>query len=349
MHAGNIIASRVNTIINNFRFIDDEEFFEIALSIFHFQMEKCKPYSDYVKEIGTDCHSIKAVYEIPPLPEIAFKNSMIGCFKEGSAEATFITSGTTTGIKGRHFIKDLSLYEASLRSSFRKFCIPDVRNMTIFSLIPEMNSRPYSSLSYMLSSVVRYAGTPESRFFPVDSGIGKITGALSQQNNPVLLAGTAIDLFALTEEMAKKNIRIRLPDRSRIFETGGMKGRKQELKKEDFHDKIVSGFGIKKKFIISEFGMTELLSQAYDSQIFRCPGKRCFRNPPWMKTFVLDPGTMKPVRKGKGILCHYDLCNVWSCMGILTSDIGEKTEEGFLIHGRTAGSEPRGCSLEAGI
>jgi len=236
----------------------------------------------------------------------------------------------------------------------------------IISLLPSTFDAPDSSLSFMMEQVAKSFGDGESGFFVDAEGnldSGRLRGALAgavDSGEPVLVAGTAFSLVRWMDEAMAEGWRVSLPRGSRLMETGGYKGRSRELARTDLYAGLRSVFGVDESRIVNEYGMTELLSQFYEpvlTERWRRKGlssredggaleNRFHRGPPWVRTLVLDPLSLSPLPEGEvGVLAHLDLANVGSVAALLTEDLGTYVGDGFRLLGRSAGSEPRGCSL----
>jgi len=245
----------------------------------------------------------------------------------------FESSGTTQDIKSNHWVQDINLYEASFLEGFKLF-YGDPSKYCIIGLLPSYLERKHSSLVYMVDKLIKASGHAESGFYLDDFvKLNEVLQNLEKQNQPVWFIGVS---FALTD------FAIAYPQQLKstiVLETGGMKGRKEELTRNELHQLLREHLGT--STIHSEYGMTELLSQAYAIKegVFKCP--------PWMKVMVAeeeDPTSIKET--GRGVLHIIDLANIFSCCFIATEDIGEVFEDGsFTVLGRLDASARRGCSL----
>ncbi|MBM4386694.1 MAG: hypothetical protein FJ088_03085 [Deltaproteobacteria bacterium] len=331
--------------------MDDSAFLEIASEIFSFQRKHNHVYKDYLKETGFRKRTIKKLSDIPPFPEAGFKITESAAFNPSSAERVFVTSGTTTGAGGRHFVRDLDIYRRSIDNSFGAFCMNGRKKMPMLSMIPPGELRRDSSLSFMTSHVIERFGAKGSGFYSSGSGIEELLDALrigSRSNEPVMLLGTAIDFHNLCKAAEMNKEAAVLPENSLVFETGGFKGRKEAISKKALYEKIKEVFNVGEEQIIGEFGMTELLSQAYDvvSQFKR---ERYFLPASTLSVRVVNPLTLEDAAEGEeGLIVHYDICNIYTNAAILTGDAGVRVGGGFIVKGRAMYAEPRGCSLDAG-
>jgi len=329
-------------------------FEELALTTFRYQFDHNPYYRSYAQNEGLDPANVADWTEIPLVPTRAFKALRIYCGDPDEAAAVFRTSGTTQGEseRGAHHVRSLALYEASLLAGFERWVLPDTVRPRMLSLVSSGKRTKDSSLGHM-SEVV--AAKLCSELGPVvlnDAGLN-VAAALTvlhdwtRSEAPVLLFTTALALAALLEAMEKEGITLELPFGSRVMETGGFKGRHEEVTREDIRAAVRRHLGIGPRRVVSEYGMTEMLSQFYDGVLAEpdaLPGVFC--EPPWVRTRVLDPVTLQPARSGEvGVLAHFDLANLHSVSALLTEDLGRRVDDGYELLGRAQGSELRGCSL----
>jgi len=311
-----------------------EEFNELAMKIFHYQASENIHYRDYIKYLGIDIRQIANHHEIPFLPIGFFKNHKIisGVFDE---ELVFTSSGTGGMQASNHYIRDLSLYKSSFMSGFRVF-YGDPAQYRILALLPSYLEREGSSLVYMVKELIQAGGYPESGFFLYDHyQLADRLKALSSNGMKTILIGVS---FALLDFAAQYPFQ--LGDNIILLETGGMKGRKEEITRAELHKNLSKAFQLKS--IHSEYGMTELLSQAYSA------GDGRFHTPPWMKVLIRDiRDPFNILAEGKtGAINIIDLANIHSCAFIETQDIGKLHPDGsFEVMGRVDSSDIRGCSL----
>lgn len=291
-----------------------------------------------------------AWHEIPPVPVTAFRDTAI---VSGTPEVVFRTSGTTRGGGGRgeHHVPSIGLYRVAARANYRRHLIHGANRLRILSLIPSPRAAPDSSLSAMAGFI---AAEPEvtGTVWAFDHGEGVDIEAVRDAATakvPILLLTTAFALVHLLDALGSE--RIPLPEGSRMMETGGFKGRVAEVDRATLYRRAADTLGIPLSSIVNEYGMTELLSQAYDGVAGTAPPlpARVHRFPPWVRTRALDPATLAPLPHGEpGLLAHFDLANAGSVCHILTEDLGHTTADGGLcLLGRATGATPRGCSLAA--
>jgi hypothetical protein len=349
--------------------LDDGDFNELALRIFRFQIDANQAYRGFVFKRGVDPDQVSMWEEFPFLPARAFKSAVLISGSKSEVERVFRTSGTTQGggKRGEHHLLSLSLYGKSLLPNFRAHLLPDEPGpIRILCLLPDPRDVPDSSLASMMAEVISGAGDPGSGFFlRADGGLAAeaFHGALRRSEDEgatTLVAGTAFSLARWGELAEARAWKVRLPPGSRIMETGGYKGKSVELPREVLYGILQDRLGVPEERIVNEYGMTELLSQFYEPVLPGAPGaggrwgheglpslaERFHREPPWVRTLVLDPVTLGRVAPGNpGVLAHLDLANLWSVAAVLTEDRGRRVEGGFQLLGRSPGSEPRGCSL----
>ena len=275
---------------------------------------------------------MKEVSDIPFLPIEFFKTHQIktGDFEH---EETFLSSGTTGANHSKHLVKDLSLYEDSYINAFKQF-YGNIEDYCVLGLLPSYLERKGSSLIYMVDDLIRRSNHNESGFFLDNQAeLIEILKKNVENNQKTILFGVSFALLDLAE-----SYQIDLSDVI-IMETGGMKGRRKELTRTELHAIYKNSFGVAN--IHSEYGMTELLSQAYSK------GNGLFKTPRWMKVLIRDindPFSYLQVNKTGGINV-IDLANINSCSFIATQDLGKYSAEGFEVLGRFDNSDLRGCNL----
>ena len=316
-----------------FQISNPEEFNEIALQIFHYQIKHNTIYSDFVSKLSINIGSINQFSQIPFLPVSFFKTHklMSGSFV---AQQVFTSSGTTGSEPGKHFVKSAGLYENSFIRGFEYF-FGKPEEFVILALLPSYLERQGSSLIYMANKLIDESRHPESGFYLDEfQKLSSLLLELKKQRKKVMLLGVSFALLDLAEMFP-----IDFPELI-IMETGGMKGRRKELLREELHEILKRAFKV--NHIYSEYGMTELLSQAYSF------GEGLFQTPPWMKILIRDPndplGLLQQDKTG-GINV-IDLANLYSCSFIATQDLGRTHEDGkFEVLGRFDNSDVRGCNL----
>lgn len=304
------------------------------MSVFRYQAENSAVYGQYLSGLGVKPGNVKSIAEIPFLPIEFFKSHNVISGPESGNEVVFTSSGTTGALQSRHLVSDLSLYERSFRDGFELFYGP-VKDLAFFALLPSYLEREGSSLIYMVEDLMKNSGYSKSGFYLEnhDELISNLKEAETKNQKTILLGVTyaLLDLIEISRLDLKNTI---------IMETGGMKGKRKEMVREELHKVLCNGFGVEK--IHSEYGMTELLSQAYSK------GDGIFYCPPWMKVIIRDtndPFSFLPENKTGGINV-IDLANLNSCSFIATQDLGKLYSDGsFEVLGRFDNSDIRGCNL----
>ena len=307
-----------------------EAFTQLSLEVFDYQYKNVYIYRDYCQLIGRT--NPKELREIPFLPIEFFKNHDINA-ETKNFEALFKSSGTTNAQRAQHFVKDLSIYETVSKLAFESFFGP-LTDFVIFALLPNYIEQGESSLIYMVNHLIKCSKNQNSGFYLNDLDTLLINIKLAKkQNKKVMLFGVSYALMDLAEQA------VDLSD-VYVIETGGMKGRRQEMPKEALHEFLRKGLNL--DAIYSEYGMTELLSQAY------CKNAQPFTTPPWMKVLIReanDPFTFLSENSLKsGGVSVIDLANLYSCAFIHTQDLGRYEGNGFQLLGRFDHSDIRGCN-----
>jgi hypothetical protein len=316
-----------------FNIQNETDFERCALQVFKHQFENNKVYRSFCDLLYIHPSDVKEVADIPFLPIQFFKTHQILSTNQ-SVQETFTSSGTTGAQVSKHLVADLSWYQISYTKAFEHFYGP-VKDYTVFGLLPNYLEREGSSLIYMVNDFIQKSNNPKSGFYlDTLSELTKTLIALDQKGEKILLIGVTFALLDLIESQTftlKNTV---------IMETGGMKGRRKEMIREELHEILAAGFGVSK--IHSEYGMTELLSQGYS------PGDGIFDCPPWMKIFARDTEdalTLVGANKTGG-LNVVDLANYNSCSFIATQDLGKVYNNGrFEVLGRFDHSDIRGCNL----
>ncbi|GGH02317.1 acyl transferase [Mucilaginibacter phyllosphaerae] len=316
-----------------FAITSQDDFDEIALQVFHYQAQNCGVYKTFIGGLKLDPDEVRQVGQIPFLPVEFFKNHKV-VSSAGADETVFTSSGTTGMITSRHHVTDVIWYEESFRRAFGLF-YGDIKDYTVLALLPAYLEREGSSLIYMAQDLILKSGDEESGFYLYNHQ--ELYAKLQQQKQagkPTLLIGVTFALLDFVD-----TYQIDFPGLI-VMETGGMKGRRKEMIREELHAVLCSGFGV--SAIHSEYGMTELLSQAYSK------GEGIFNCPPWMKIITRDtndPFTLVDTGKTGGINI-IDLANINSCSFIATQDLGKVfADNSFEVIGRFDNSDIRGCNL----
>lgn len=301
--------------------------------MFRFQYEHNEVYHRFCSLLGRTPANVVSLTDIPFLPIEFFKTEKIYC-ADTPPEITFTSSGTTGSQTSRHFVKELSIYTESYRKGFELF-YGDIEKYAVLALLPSYLERTGSSLITMVDDLIKRSKNPFNGFYlnEYDLLAERLT-SLDRSGQQVLLIGVS---FALLDLVEKHSFSLK---NTLVMETGGMKGRRKELVREELHATLCKGFGV--EAIHSEYGMTELLSQAYSA------GKGIYRCVPWMKVLVRDTNdalSYLPIGKTGG-LNIIDLANKYSCSFIATQDLGKlHNDDTFEVLGRFDNSDIRGCNL----
>ncbi|WP_019394231.1 hypothetical protein [Priestia filamentosa] len=336
--------------------IAESTYNELALKLFQYQFKHNKAYKKFCQARKRTPLTVKRWIDIPPMPIQGYKELTLSCEPIEEAEAVFMTSGTTNPeAKGKNYHPDLTVWDASMKRPFKRFVMPDYEKMTIFVLSPAEDLNQNSSLSRYLSNAVSYFGTENSEFFFSEEGLNfeRFVSQLKrceEKREPVMLMGASFAYVHILDYLKEKRIQFRLPEKSRIFDTGGFKGQSREVDMKQLYTEFQTYFQIGRDKCINMYGMTELSSQIYDQTIvssYLYPSVLHDKAAgPWIKTVILNTETLEPVQEGeKGVIAHYDLANWNSCLALLTEDLGYQTENGFVLLGRIKDSEARGCSI----
>ena len=318
-----------------FKIKSQADFDALALDVFKFQFENNGVYRSFCDLLYKNPSDIKSVSEIPFLPIQFFKTHEV-ISSRGPIEKTFTSSGTTGSITSKHLVTDIKLYEESYLHAFKHF-YGNIDDYVVLALLPSYLERDGSSLIYMVNDLIDKSQQPESGFYLNNlEELANTLNSLEARKQKTLLIGVSFALLDLVEQF-----QLHLKHTT-VMETGGMKGRRKEIIRQELHQILQSGFGVEK--IHSEYGMTELLSQAYSK------GHGIFECPPWMKILTRDTEdalTLQEPNKTGGINI-IDLANINSCSFIATQDLGRVYDNGqFEIIGRFDNSDIRGCNLMA--
>lgn len=320
-----------------FNINSEKEFENLALEIFNYQSKYNVVYREWISFLGLDVKKVTSLGEIPFLPIRFFKSHNVSCFNVDSTTGFFSSSGTTAEIKSKHFIKDIKLYEKSFLEAF-ELHFGDPKDLCFLFLLPGYSENKNSSLIYMCNELLKQSNHQMSGFYLDDlSNLIEIINELKQRGEKTILFGVSYALIDLAEK------EIALSDNIQVVETGGMKGKRREMVKEELHRYLKSKFEL--DCIGGEYGMTELFSQAYSD----CDG--IYSCPPWMKIKIVDvndPFSSVSLNKTGGINV-IDLANIHTCSFIATQDLGRNLGNGtFTVQGRFDNSDLRGCNLLIG-
>ncbi len=314
------------------------EFKAIALDVFQYQAAKNALYNRYLAALGINIEAVSELNHIPFLPIEFFKTHEI-ITGDSPVEEVFTSSGTTGMKQSKHFVTDRQLYEKSYSKAFQ-LAYGNIQDYCILALLPSYLERDGSSLIYMANDLIEKSTHPSSGFYlhNYDELLSTLE-QLEKDKQKTILLGVTYSLLDISELLGKRKVKLKL-EHTLVMETGGMKGKRKEIIREELHELLCKGFGV--STIHSEYGMTELLSQAYSK------GNGIFTCPTWMRILLRDandPFTFLPPEKSGGINV-IDLANINSCSFIATQDLGKSHADGsFEILGRFDASDLRGCNL----
>ncbi|MFV8376227.1 acyl transferase [Flavobacterium sp. LB1P71] len=321
------------TTTDIFAISSQKQFEKIALKVFRFQYENNLVYQEFCNFLKVDVQKVKSLHQIPFLPIQFFKSHNV-VSNTDAIEETFTSSGTTGMSTSKHLVTDASIYEESYRKGFSQF-YGNIEDYVVLALLPSYLEREGSSLIYMVEDLIALSNHPESGFYlhNHDELIAKLI-TLDQAGQNVILIGVT---YALLDLIEKYQFQLQ---NTIIMETGGMKGKRKEMIREELHEQLCKRFGV--SVIHSEYGMTELLSQAYSlgNGVFECPS--------WMQILIRDTeDALTYIQNGKtGGINVIDLANINSCSFIATQDLGKKNpNNSFEVLGRFDNSDIRGCNL----
>jgi hypothetical protein len=330
---------------------EDQGFDELALELFALQFKHNPVYRKICEGRRVTPNMVEHWTQAPFVPTSAFKELELSSIPSEARTAVFHSSGTTEQKPSRHFHcpESLKIYEESAWTWFEGNVSGRGRNYDLLVLTPPPQSAPHSSLIHMFETVRRAMGAPESVFVGKMNPDGtwlldfdRTVDSLSTKNRKLIL-GTAFSFVHLLDYLREKDLRFTL-ETSRLMETGGYKNRSRSMSKKQLHFLLHHMLGIPRENIICEYGMSELSSQAYDTQIGK-PG-RYLRFPPWARVQIISPETGREVADSEtGLIRIFDLVNVFSVAAIQTEDLGVRRGRRFELIGRAVQAEPRGCSL----
>ena len=327
----------------------ESDFQQSCLEAFRYQYENVEVYRKFVAYLNINPAEINAVEKIPFLPIEMFKNHTV-LDQNSTADRYFQSSGTTQMTRSRHFIADFGLYEQSIYKSFAQF-IGKPEDYIFLGLLPNYSENPHSSLIYMVNFLMKQSAKPENGYFLYNHR--ELFSLLQTlRDKKVLLFGVSFALLDFLDYLNENQLQLNSSSNLTVIETGGMKGRKEEMTKDQLLKTVQQGFGTEQ--IYSEYSMTELLSQAYSL------GQNIYECPPWMRVLIRnieDPFSY--IEAGRtGAVNIIDLANRHSCSFIGTQDLGKIVNDceiassasvirsdKFQILGRIDHSDVRGCSL----
>jgi hypothetical protein len=312
--------------------VETADFEQLALEVFRFQYNNNAIYQQYVNALSIVGSNVRSVHQIPFLPIRFFKTADIKT-TVFEPEAVFESSGTTQTVNSRHYVKDINIYRRSFLRAWEQFYGP-VQDWCIIGLLPAYLERQHSSLVVMVNEMIKLSQHAQSGFYLYEhEKLAPVLQELEKQGQKTILIGVTFALLDFAEKFP-------MPlQHTIVMETGGMKGRRREMTREEVHLLLNAAF--QTHAIHSEYGMTELLSQAYSY------GNGVFNSPPWMKVLIRQDDDPLDVRlTGSGVLNIIDLANLYSCSFIATDDVGTvMPDSSFEVLGRIDTSDIRGCNL----
>lgn len=321
-----------------FNIKNEADFLQAALETFHYQYQNIEVYRKFVNYLGKNVETIKTLDDIPFLPIEMFKNHSV-LDQNKTTNLYFQSSGTTQANLSTHWIGDAELYEDSIYKSFAEFVGPP-EDFIFLGLLPSYLEKQNSSLIYMVDFLMKKSAKPENGYFLYNhQELFDVLQQLNAENKKVILFGVSFALLDFLDTLESQNLTIPQSENLIIIETGGMKGRKEEMTKDELLSILQNNFKTEK--VYSEYSMTELLSQAYSL------GGNLYKSPAWMRIKIRnleDPFSY--VEDGRtGAINIIDLANRHSCSFIATQDLGKINDHFFQVLGRIDHSDIRGCSL----
>ncbi len=330
-----------------FQSFSQRKFEKMAISIFQYQAQHNRIYNKYISSLGVIPEQVVSMFQIPFLPIELFKTQKVLTVQSEKLSGArkkitptlFLSSGTTGMVRSKHFVFDTNLYEQSFSKAFELF-YGDIKKYYLLSFLPSYYSNKNSSLLYMANKLMKRSEKKECRFYKKNEAdrLIKTIQQLLKKNKKVILLGVSNALLDL-----ELNNSLKIARKSKnlvVMETGGMKGRKEEVTRAELHKILCNKFGVKK--IHSEYGMTELLSQAYSK------GDGIYQCPPWMRVLIRDANDpFSYLADGRtGAINIIDFANLHSCSFLATQDVGKlQSKNTFEVLGRLDNSDLRGCSL----
>ncbi len=324
-----------------------ETFETLVRDAFAHQCERSAPVRRLAESASVEPASLESWRQVPMVPTLAFKTQDLAV---AEPKEEFHSSGTTDSTPSVHRHPYPELYRAVIDATFPAGCLHGLDRPPMLSLIPERDQAPHSSLAFMVDHAYRTWGGAGSRYVVSAGGIRVadargFLAARQRDGRATLILTTAFALLQLLDGLERLGVSFRLPIGSRLFETGGTKGRSREVSREDLVGQVGSRLGVPATHIVREYGMTELTSHGYGGSN-PCDDRDLFHLPPWARFRVLDPVTLNEAARGEpGLLAIFDLANLGSALHVLTEDLAIADGTGFRLAGRAAGAELRGCSL----
>ncbi|MGX7197236.1 LuxE/PaaK family acyltransferase [Enterococcus olivae] len=324
---------------------NEKGFNDLALQLFEYLYRNNPAYQQFCRRKGIGVRQIQHWKEIPSVSTEAFKTAFLSVAPEKECRHVFMTSGTTTGNKGKHYHQNLETYDLSVIRGFEQFVSKQKLPMAI--LFPHELEMPNSSLAHYLTLLKEEAHS-ESAHFVSKKGLELekfIHWVKTHQGTPVMILGASYNYVHLFEALEETGQSLELHEESLIFDTGGFKNFSRAYSEKEFYEKVIDIFKIKTK-PVNMYGMTELSSQYYT--VVDLQENSIKRAPHWVRFKIIDPVTGQEVPKGEaGLLVHIDLANINSVPAVQTGDLAIERDNGFELLGRQTSAEPKGCSLSA--
>lgn len=355
----NSLSQRILNFIENVPFFPlstdhDQTFNKLALEVFEWQFSFNHPYRRLCERRGITPGKVNFWTEVPPVTTASLKAMPLFCFDPQEACAIFHTSGTTLKNPGKHYFYSLDIYKTAAMRWFKEACIPQNANYPFLVLGPTAQHFPNSSLGQMFSWILEEF--PENNTCTAFTAQGidfknaqKFLIENFNLSKPVFILSTSLALLEFVDYLAKLGSGAKLIDGSIVLDTGGYKGRKKNIERDEFLKYVAKNLDIPREMIFNEYGMTEMSSQFYESKFIRKKYNTYKKlAPPWLKSIACDPLTLDILPDGeKGLLRHFDLANLDSVAMVQTEDIGTAGPDGIELFGRPTDALPRGCSLLA--
>lgn len=336
----------LTTKILNHILHQEGDFNSLAVAVFLHQYQHCSAYQAYCHNINKTPENVFTWQDIPAVSTEVFREFDLTSADPRKALYVFQTSGTTQEIKGKHYYHDMSLYNAAIQASFMQGLRLSHEDRPIFRILtPSFADVPTSSLFYMFQKALEWYGHPASRFYfkHLDIDNTQLAHDLAEdivQNHPIVLLGTAFSFVNFCDYLSEHKIHLKLPQGSKLLETGGLKGRSRSVSREELYSLFTTQLGLDQEHCFSEYGMTELSSQCYSQA-----SSPILTSPHWMQVRIIDPETNKEVTVGEtGLVQFFDLANYSAVSALLTSDLAIKHQHGFELMGRAPKAVLRGCS-----
>lgn len=330
--------------------VNDDDFNALALRVFAHQFEHNLSFQRFCQQRGKTPRLVKNWQAIPAVPINAFKDLTLSCVPPDHCERTFMTSGTTRGdVKGRHFHPTMAVYDASMLLNFSHHFMQGDSRLRMGILFPTETVMPNSSLAHYLGLALQNFGAPSSAYYLGDDGLqlDALCQALTQAQQtqvPFALLGASYSFVHVMDALQARGLVFKLPQGSRLLDTGGFKGQSREIDADAFYAQLAATFGVSRDQCLNMYGMTELSTQFYDAGNATLPAVKS--GPHWIRTRVVEPLSGEELPTGQpGILAHCDLANFNSVTTVLTEDVGVAVDGGFLLLGRAEGAQAKGCSL----